>query len=128
MTNAVELKIQRKNTLAFIASAPVTVQLTRVPVERNEDNGGLRHLPPVTIPEQTFRILHAPPRRRRKENQPPNLSMGEIPFAKDNLMCRWDADVLVGDTFTWKGVEYSITYVFADNTYEIICNLANTDQ
>lgn len=128
MTNAVELKIQRKNTLAFIASAPVTVELVRVPVERNEDNGGLRRLEPITLEAQTFRILHAPPRRRRKENQPPNASMGEIPFAKDNLMGRWDADVLLGDQFTWQGVEYTITYVFADTTYETIANLANTDQ
>lgn len=128
MTNAVELKIQRKNTLKFIASAPVPVALVRQPVERNEDNGGLRQLTPITLEVQTFRILHAPPRRRRKENQPPNLSMGEIPFAKDNLMGRWDCDVELGDTFIWQGVEYSVSYVFADRSYETIANLANTDQ
>lgn len=126
--NAVELKINKKNTLAFIAAAPVTVALSRPQSERNEDNGGLRQLEAITLEPQTFRILHAPPRRRRKENQPPNATLGEIPFAKDNLMGRWDADVEEGDTFTWLGVEYLVTYVFADRTYETIANLSNTDQ
>jgi hypothetical protein len=127
-SNDIELIVQKRNTLAFIASAPVTVSLIRPQSEREEDRGGIRQLPPITLDPQTFRINHAPPRRRRKENQPPNASLGEIPFAKDNLMGRWDADVELGDKFTWLGVEYTVTYVFWDRTYETIANLGTTDQ
>jgi len=127
-SNAVELKMQKRQTLAFIGSAPITVALTRPVVERNEDTGGLRQVEPLVLAPQTFRILHAPPRRRRKENDPPNASMGEIPFAKDTLMGRWDADIQAGDLFQFNGVDYSVTYVFWDRAYEVIANLATTDQ
>jgi hypothetical protein len=129
--NQIELKINRRNTLWFINSAPIDVEFHR-PRSTRADNprGGLSTIDDgdEVLPPQRVRILHTPPRRRRLENSPPNVSIGEIPFAKDNLMCRWDADIQIGDWFVVGDQTYKVTYVFADNTYEIIANLANTDQ
>jgi hypothetical protein len=129
--NTIELKLNRRTTVDFINAAPIDVVLHRPHTTRaSNPRGGITTDDgnDEELPSQRFRILHTPPRRRRAENSPPNASIGEIPFAKDNLMCRWDADVKIGDWFEWNGARYTITYVFVDNTYEIICNLANTDQ
>ena len=127
--NAVELKLKRRNTLQFINAEPIRLSLNRpVTTRANNTRGGKTQLEPTTVAPQTFRILHQPPRRRRQENTPPNASFGEIPYAKDQLMGRWDMDVEAGDWFEWQGATYEVTYVFHDNTYEIIANLANTSQ
>lgn len=128
-SNATELKLNRRNTLAMIDAAAIDVVIHR-PTHTRAGNtrGGVTQLDDEVLPSQRFRFLRAPPRRRRQENEPPNQSMGEIPFAKDLLMGRWDADIELGDWFEYLGAKYTITYVFWDKTYETIANLANRSQ
>ena len=127
MTNAAELVLQRRQTMAMIGAAPLTVKLRRRTLTRN-DRGGLDDGGVIELPEQTFRILHAPPRRRRLENNPPDESIVEYPYAKDYLMGRWDADIKKDDEFDAEGVIHKVTYVFIYRDYEIIANIETLDQ
>lgn len=78
--------------------------------------------------EQTFRIAHGPPRRRRLENNPPHPQHAEVPFAKDLLIGTWDADIRIGDEFEHEGVHYRVSYVFQDRDYETVANIESTTQ
>ncbi len=126
-SNRTELLINKRNTDVFIDSAPIMVSFVRRVQTRNE-RAGLEDSTPITLDPQRIRILHAPPRRRRKENNPPDPSLGEFPFAKDYLMGETDLDVELGDTFDVDGIQYEVTYVFINRQYETIANLGTKDQ
>lgn len=127
MTNQAELVMQRRQTMAMIGAAPLTVKLRRKKYNRNE-RGGIDSAGVEELPEQTFRILHAPPRRRRLENNPPDESIVEYPYAKDYLLCRWDADIKKDDEFDAEGVTHKVTYVFISRPYEVTANIETLEQ
>lgn len=127
MTRSAELVLQRRQTMAMIAAAPLTITIRRQLYTRNE-RGGLDDGSVVKLPEQTVRILHAPPRRRRLENNPPDESLAEYPYAKDYLLCRWDADIKKDDVFDAEGVTHKVTYVFISRDYEVTANIETLEQ
>lgn len=132
--NTIERKMQLRQTRAMIEAQPLMVILHRTTQVKNA-RLGLEQVADGELEPQKVRILHAPPRRRRKENTPPDAALGEIPFAKDTLMGMPDLDVQKDDWFEildervpTKKIRYTVTYVFWDKDYETIANLATTDQ
>jgi hypothetical protein len=50
-----------------------------------------------------------------------------VPYAKNVLIARWDADVKRGDWFVENGREYQVDYVFSNNReFELLANLTDT--
>lgn len=125
----VEQHLQRRATAEFISSHPIKVQLRRtLKIRDTELRGGTIETSDPDIPEQTFRIAHGPPRRRRLENNPPNPTHGDVPFAKDLLIGRWDANILAGDEFSVGDVHYRVSYIFQDRDYETVANIESLTQ
>ena len=121
--------MQRRATAEFISSAPVTVRLRRQQKKRDTLlRGGTVIVYDETMPMQTFRVAHGPPRRRRLENTPPHPQHGEVTFGKDLLIGRWDADIETGDEFEYDGIAYRVSYVFQDRDYETVANIETTTQ
>jgi hypothetical protein len=126
--NAQENVAQRRMTDWFIGAAPLDIVITRVLKERETTRGGLAVIQTQSLPPQRVRLLHAPPRRRRLENNPPDETFDEVPFAKDMLMGARDLNVMIGDLFTIGPDLYEVAYVFIDRTYETLANLQTVDQ
>jgi hypothetical protein len=120
-------KMQERATANFVDAKPIMVSFVRTRSGRNE-RGGYDRNQKVVIPPQKVCILHAPPRRRRLENQPPHLSLEEVPFAKDAIMGEKDLDVQLGDEFDVGDIHYKVEYVFNDRTWETIANISSQDQ
>lgn len=125
----VEMRQQLRVTEDFISSDPITVAFERSVVERDTlHRGGLITQPVHTLPEQTVRISHSPPRRRRLENNPPNETFAELSFAKDMLIGMPDLDVRIGDEFVHNGIRFKVDYVFQDRAYETVVNIDTMSQ
>lgn len=124
-----EQLMQRRATREFISSHPIRVRLTRTTKSRDTlVRGGTIPSHEHSLPEQTFRIAHGPPRRRRQENNQPHPQHAEVPFGKDLLVGAWDADILIGDTFQVGAIGYKVSYVFQDRDYETIANIETLTQ
>jgi hypothetical protein len=125
LSNINELILHRKNTVAYIEAGFEMVVLHRRTPHRNERGGA--DITPTVLPPQRMRVLHGYVGRRLEQAMPANQSMGHVPFAKDVLLGRWDADVQVGDWFMHNGAEFSVSYVFDNNSeFELLANLAST--
>jgi hypothetical protein len=124
--NATELRIKRKNTLAFIRAQPVSIVITR-PTKTQNLRGGWDTEPRVLAP-QTMRINHTLVGRRARQASPGNETFGDVPYSKDVLMGSWNADVQKDDVFVVDGVTYTVDYVFLNRDYETIANIQNTGQ
>ena len=126
--NPTELLMQRRQTRAIINARAVQITISRVNRVRNERGGLSPDSSASELPPQTVCILHAPPRRRRLENNPPHQSLAEVPFSKDMVMGFWDMDIQMDDKFLVDDVQYTVAYVFQDRDYETIANLNSTTQ
>lgn len=124
--NATELKIKRKNTLAFIQAQPITVVITRQTKAQNQRGGW--DLESEVLPPQTMRINHTLVGRRARQASPADETFGDIPYSKDVLMGPWDADIQKDDVFSVDGVTYTVDYVYNNRDYEVIANIQNTGQ
>jgi hypothetical protein len=122
LSSPAELKVQRKNTLAYIEAAYSDIVLHRRTPHKNQRGGA--DISPTVLAPQRMRVLHGYVGRRLEQAMPANQSMGYVPFAKDVLIARWDADVLVADWFEIDGVEWSVSYIFSNNReFELLANL-----
>jgi hypothetical protein len=126
--NLSENIVQCRLTDWMIEAEPLDIVITRVIKEREEVRGGLRVVEALTLAPQRARLLHAPPRRRRLENNPPHISLDEVPFAKDILMGEKTLNVMLGDIFQIGPNVYEVAYVFIDRDYETLANLQTVDQ
>jgi len=125
LSNPNELILQRKNTVAYIEAAFADIVLHRRTPHKNERGGA--DITPTVLAPQRMRVLHGYVGRRLEQAMPANQSMGHVPFAKDVLIARWDADVKAGDWFMYNGAEFTVSYVFDNNSeFETLANLAST--
>jgi len=124
--NAVELRIKRRNTTAFIQAQPVQVVITRQTKTQNLRGGW--DTEPEVLPAQTMRINHTLVGRRARQASPGDETFGDVPYSKDVLMGPWDADVQKDDVFVVDGVTYTVDYVYLNRDYETIANIQNTGQ
>lgn len=127
LTNKGELITQRRNTLSYITAGYDDIVIHRKNSIRNI-RGGTDSNPQVLAP-QRLRVLHGYVGRRKEQNAPNTASMGEIPFEKDVLMGRWDADVQRGDQFVVDNVEYQVSHVFTNcGEFELLANLTVVEE
>jgi hypothetical protein len=120
-----ELVTQRRNTLSYISAAYDNIVLHRKHISKNIRGGTSSN--EVSLDPQRMRVLHGYVGRRKDQNAPNSPSMGEVPFAKDVLIARWDADVKRGDWFVLDDVKYEVSHVFTNNSeFELLANLTNT--
>jgi hypothetical protein len=125
LSNPIELVIQRKNTVAYIQAAFSDIVLHRRTAYKNERGGA--DITPTVLAPQRMRILHGYVGRRANQNAPNDDSMGVVPYAKNVLIARWDADVKRGDWFVENGREYQVDYVFSNNReFELLANITDT--
>jgi hypothetical protein len=117
MSIETELRINRKNTIAFIAARPVTVVL--VPVEKVKTASGgtrLQDLPPRAA--QVFRLLD---QNSTTGNVPGILTAldGRQLKAVFQLLGAYDSEMAVGDHWAGEGKErYEIGELLPYNGYE----------
>jgi hypothetical protein len=122
-----ELVMQRRQTRAMIECDPSNILLHREENHRNNLTGGT-HTIPVDLPEQKGRMLYGYIGRRGRMNEPENETLMRVPYAKDTLLMRHDADVERGDDFVLDGVTYRVSYIYENREYETLCNLENTGE
>jgi hypothetical protein len=96
---SIEIKVRRRNLVAYIAADPVQVILTRYP--RIDDGaGGWIKGAAVIVPAQTMRLI---PYKRRLSKLTDMVTPGEIPNVQYSLIARYDADVERYDEFELNG-------------------------
>lgn len=110
---ATELKMQRRQTNAFIAAKPIDVRLNRVDTAPN-GSGGFTRLPPTTQPEQRLRLQDT-------NYQTPirQLLDGEEVQPQFVLIGPYDADIQRGDWFFINGKKYEVVFVHENTSYEV---------
>lgn len=124
LSNVNELTIQRKNTVAYIEAAFSDIVLHRRIPHKNERGGA--DITPTVLAPQRMRVLHGYVGRRLQQAKPADITLGYVPFAKDVLIARWDADVRPGDWFDLNGIEFTVSFVFDNNReFELLANLSN---
>lgn len=127
-SNEIERKMQLRNTMEFLQSAPEYVEFERkILVRDTEDRGGLVETHTIKLPPQLIRVAYSPPRRRRLENAPPNPTFGELSYQKDILIGMPDLDVRQNDRFVLPsdGVVYEVGFVFEFRLYETVANIGS---
>ena len=110
-----ELKVNRLNTTAFIASRKSKIVLT--PRERVKANGGWKYQEKAPRAEQTFRIIEL-----GMNATPPilNLTDGKQREAEFWLLGEWDAAVEIDDIWTAEdGRVWQVGDIVRSNEYEV---------
>jgi hypothetical protein len=115
---AVELAMQKRNTMAYIDADPSVVTLMRSGLAA-DGAGGLIRVTPFPIDVQTFRIING------QISQTVTRTLDGQEVRADYMMiCLSDADVHAGDTFTTSACRYKVVYVYPDPTYELLAEVA----
>lgn len=114
--NALELKIHRANTLAFIAARPSEIALVPVKTRERVKGGGWEETPDTPRDAQTFRIIElgmysTPPIIRTQD--------GKERKAEFWLLGAHDAAVAIHDTWTADdGRTWQVGDIIRPNEYE----------
>lgn len=110
--DAFELKVNRKQTAAFIAEDPVRLTLTHPATRTPDGAGGYTTTPGGPADPQDFRLII----------QGGNVASRNIDGAQIKpayvMIGKHDADVKIGDTFTFNNRNYEIKYVRENRDYE----------
>jgi hypothetical protein len=115
---AIELDMQQRNTLAYIAADPSVIVLNRTTLVP-DGAGGLVKSVPSPVAAQTFRIVNG-----QIQQIVTRTLDGQEVRADYMMICRWDADVHAGDSFSSSFCNYRVTYVYPDPTYELLAEVA----
>lgn len=120
---AAELRVNRANTRAYIASDPTVMRLKGL--RKVSDGaggtrrtwGGAGHEREVTlrVVNNNYTSVAVSRRTVDGENVTPSLQ----------LIAEWDADVRVGDHFTYLGEEYELVFIQPETRYEKLCEAAH---
>lgn len=110
------LGILREQTDRFIKENPFDINLvrhTKVP-----DGAGGTTFTDAAVPPQTVRVVT----EKQYRNLQRRTVSGEMLTPELALICRWDADVLDGDTFVYQLREFEVIWV-NDIGYEKIAEV-----
>ena len=114
--DAIELRIHRENTAAYIAFKPSSISL--IPVERTRTaSGGYKETDLPSRPPQTFRIIEL-----GSNQSPPIITLqdGKQRAASFWLLGLWDANVGINDHWTAADArEWQIGDIVRANGYEM---------
>lgn len=117
--NSAAMRVQRKNTEAYIKANPTEITLMRG-IKTPDGAGGKRTTRTALGFTQQVRMIQAEERGDIVERR---NSDGENVRPLLNMLCVWDADVVVGDQFTWKDNQCEVVYI-TDLNYELTCEVA----
>lgn len=112
-TNATEIRIQRKNTLAFIKADPISLVLSRSDRIPN-GKGGFTIGPPAPLPPQEVRLIPGDYKLRERETE-----AGTLVQPTHVLLGMHDANFRRFDRFTYDGSEYVLLWVYENPVYEL---------
>lgn len=113
--SAAELLVQKANTNAFIAVDPVDISLTRQPRTAN-GAGGYRLGAPAAVASQRFRLVR---QGNKGETGERTLLDGTVVQVTHHLIGKFDADVQVGDRFSFEERNYEVVQVHSVGGYEV---------
>jgi hypothetical protein len=116
MSNASELAINKRNTVAFIAARPLVVRL--IPQARvKTSSGGFRYEDSPARPEQTLRLIE---QASAYGNSPGLLqsSDGKQRRVQFQLLGAYDATIGVYDYWIADGLRYEVAELLPFNGYE----------
>ena len=112
---AIELRMMRRNTTAFIAADDRQITLTRTP-RLNNGTGGTRPGTPTPLPTQTLRLLP----QAESTSTERTLPDGRVVKPTWVLLGDYTADMLRGDTFPLPdGTTGEVVYVHEKRDYEV---------
>ena len=111
--DSLELKVNRKNTEAFISERPETITITRGGSRTSDGAGGWTTTPGAPIQPQTFRLIIQGGNVASR-----NIDGEEIKPAYV-MVGRHDADLKTGDMFVKDGRNYDVVYVRDNRDYEV---------
>lgn len=110
MSRELELRIQRKNTAAFIAANPTSLVLFRQQKVRTKAGG--YEMVTAPLPAQTVRII-----TQTEQSAYTQQTDGQVRLADYVLLTAWDADIRKDDTWTAPGEDGKVrTWVVGDVT------------
>lgn len=108
-----ELRVNRRNTLAFIAARPTLIGLER-PQRTKLPSGGYKDDTPEQVAAQTFRIIG----QTTASGYTPTTD-GTARNVEFVLLGAHDADVRVGDRFVHDSRDMIVNDIIEDNGYEL---------
>ena len=113
MINATEARIQRKLTLAFIASDSASFTLVPTTYASNGSGGRKRVDSPARLP-QSMRLI---PQSGTVGTERETLD-GMVVQPTYVLLGEWNAGMARGDRFTYGGTRYEVVWVHENRNYE----------
>ena len=125
MTAAMEKKMARRNTRAFIQADPAQISLIR-PTKVSTAAGGHRPGTPITLAPQTFRLVplsgNVWDRSKQKTDE------GNMPDTTFQLVGMPGVDVKKGDHFVWQNDDWEITHVSPEEGQRVSANISLRSQ
>lgn len=112
ITNASELNLQRKQTLAFIKADYARIVLYRSEWV-SDGEGGVTPQAPEPLAAQTMRMIP-----RQDTSTQISTADGEMVTPQYVLLGRWDADIQRWDEFTLDDNRYQVVSVAENRQYE----------
>lgn len=110
--DTVELKVNRRNTAAYIKDKPTSIALTH-PATRDPDGaGGFTTTPAQPVGPQDFRLVIQGGNVASRNIDGEQISPAYV------MIGEWDADIKTGDTFSHNGRNYEVKFVREDREYE----------
>lgn len=116
--NPGELIAQRRQTRAYIRSDTTSIVLSRSSRTKT-GTGGFRDTKD-DLPPQNFKLLWA----SLGQQFVTPVTGGQAKVLQDQLMAVWDADIKVGDTFTYDDEQYEVAEI-SKTEYRIIATLTS---
>ena len=116
MTNATEIRLQRKQTSAYIDADPSEIALQRLTLVPN-NAGGVKHGSIQSLAVQRVRLIDQQATRQR------TMPDGEVVQVSYVMQGAWDLDVEVGDYFYLNGHKYEIIQVSDKRAYQTLCEV-----
>lgn len=112
-----EINVLRRQTYHYINQNPTDVVLLRT-VEVDDGAGGRLPSSETAINSQLVRIIQA---NESEATERVNQD-GKTVRPTLNMLMKWDADVMRGDRFTWRGMRCEVVYI-TDMGYEKVAEV-----
>lgn len=110
--DSVELRVNRKQTDAFIKENFVTITLVRGGGRVSDGAGGWTTTPGAPISPQMFRLIPQGGNTQSRNIDGEQISPAYVMIGKH------DANIQTGDTFLYNGRNYDVSFVREDRDYE----------
>lgn len=118
MLSPIELRVERRNTTAYIARAPITVTLVKSSKVR-QAGGGWKYVDGDPKAPQTVTLILQTAGALSNDVAPLAAGDGRNLTLNYIMVGEWNADIEEGDKFTLNGREARVQYLLPYNGYEV---------